>query len=543
MVKFLASLKLAVITISSFAALMIYGTVQESLHGTEYAQNAVYFSWPFLFVEGLLCTSVLFAALVRLPFKKPLAGFYVIHLGILTLFTGATITALKGIDGTLELVPHEPNRFVQIAKPQLHMILTDASRDPQHPRQQDFMLPLPRVTNRLQENHKAFTQIVDHDLYLDEYIPYATARSHWIDNPSGAAPSRVLWIKLKNANAEQDLQLSSFSYDNSIEPLGPLTLSLVMGVKHDCFAKAIQSSSSKYLYLSPDKCLSFADLPQNPITLEGVDFDLKMTKPFHKFVINENGKSYNYYPQLSAYPVTDDIVLLDQESRYLFDLEAYRKNPNVMFFGDDHVGFGKDRSWTFKTLEAFADYPLPWMNFTLTVTRLIKNQQEKIDWIYEKPKNGEENSRHRVARIRLKQHSDPSNPLVAWVNDQESTTLELSENKILQLRLGPKIHELPFEIELRQFKMDLNPGTNDPASYESLVTALDQNSKTEHRIFMNNPLKKAGFTFYQASYFPLENGGYGSVLSVNRDPGRWVKYLGSFLIVFGSIWHFALRRQ
>ncbi len=60
---------------------------------------------------------------------------------------------------------------------------------------------------------------------------------------------------------------------------------------------------------------------------------------------------------------------------------------------------------------------------------------------------------------------------------------------------------------------------------------------------MNNPLKYQNFTFYQASYFQSQEGPMGSILSVNFDPGRPWKYLGSLLLVFGSIWHYFLRRK
>ena len=61
---------------------------------------------------------------------------------------------------------------------------------------------------------------------------------------------------------------------------------------------------------------------------------------------------------------------------------------------------------------------------------------------------------------------------------------------------------------------------------------------------MNNPLKYDGFTFYQASYSQdPETGAYSSTLSVNVDQGRPIKYLGSLLLVFGSIWHYTLNRR
>ncbi|CAN0026093.1 unnamed protein product, partial [Chrysoparadoxa australica] len=63
---------------------------------------------------------------------------------------------------------------------------------------------------------------------------------------------------------------------------------------------------------------------------------------------------------------------------------------------------------------------------------------------------------------------------------------------------------------------------------------------SNHHIFMNNPLKFQGFTFYQASYQQDRQGNYSSTLSVNVDPGRPFKYGGSLMLVFGSMWHYWL---
>jgi len=110
--------------------------------------------------------------------------------------------------------------------------------------------------------------------------------------------------------------------------------------------------------------------------------------------------------------------------------------------------------------------------------------------------------------------------------------------------IGNELYNIPFHLDLNKFKMDVNPGTNDPASYESFVNISDPNlsQKQTAHIFMNNPLKKDKLTFYQASYFALDDGEtFGSVLSVNYDPGRIIKYIGSILLVFGSILHFTIR--
>lgn len=96
---------------------------------------------------------------------------------------------------------------------------------------------------------------------------------------------------------------------------------------------------------------------------------------------------------------------------------------------------------------------------------------------------------------------------------------------------------LPFAIRLDRFTVDHYPGTMNPASYSSQVTVLgDKNF--DQLISMNEPLKYKGITLYQASYQDAQPRPVTSILSVNRDPGRIWKYLGSILIVMGSAWLF-----
>ena len=114
---------------------------------------------------------------------------------------------------------------------------------------------------------------------------------------------------------------------------------------------------------------------------------------------------------------------------------------------------------------------------------------------------------------------------------------------LYKLEIDKESLTLPYELSLTNFKMDKDPGTNNPASYESFVQLFSKDGATDHHIYMNNPLKFDGLTFYQASYFEVGPEQYGSVLSVNLDPGRPVKYFGSLLLVLGSMWHFLIRRK
>ena len=94
---------------------------------------------------------------------------------------------------------------------------------------------------------------------------------------------------------------------------------------------------------------------------------------------------------------------------------------------------------------------------------------------------------------------------------------------------------LPFEIFLEKFTIGNDPGTTKAATYESQVKVKDAARGVEKSqlISMNEPMEHGGYTFYQASYQLREGQPPVSVFSVNFDPGRWVKYLGSLIMCLG----------
>jgi cytochrome c biogenesis protein ResB len=129
-----------------------------------------------------------------------------------------------------------------------------------------------------------------------------------------------------------------------------------------------------------------------------------------------------------------------------------------------------------------------------------------------------------------------------WVSNYAPLSLMIQGKKVI-IEVTKESLTLPFEVALSQFKMDKDPGTNNPASYESFVKLFSDGKMSNHHVFMNNPLKHQGFTFYQASYAQDSAGNYNSTLTVNVDQGRFLKYLGSLMLVLGAIWHFNLNQK
>ena len=115
------------------------------------------------------------------------------------------------------------------------------------------------------------------------------------------------------------------------------------------------------------------------------------------------------------------------------------------------------------------------------------------------------------------------------------------EDKVFVIAYSNERKNLSFELQLQDFKILRYPSSSKAASYESGVLL---NGQTSHLISMNNPLKRDGYTVYQAGFEENEDGvPVASIFSINKDPGRWLKYLGSLLIVLGTIMLFSRRNR
>jgi len=114
------------------------------------------------------------------------------------------------------------------------------------------------------------------------------------------------------------------------------------------------------------------------------------------------------------------------------------------------------------------------------------------------------------------------------------------EDRVFILTFGKKRVSIGFNLKLKKFKADMYQGTMRASAYQSLV----QVEGKDHLISMNEPLKKNGLTFYQSSFRNNELGQpTHSILSVNKDPGRFLKYFGCLLIGLGTLALFYMRKK
>jgi hypothetical protein len=255
--------------------------------------------------------------------------------------------------------------------------------------------------------------------------------------------------------------------------------------------------------------------------------------------VSFEGRQIRFLPTMSPLPLDDKMELNESSPFRIFSKKMFETAPHLFLFGKNAAFFNKENQKWESHASIQKDIELPWMGFKVSVLEHRSDAYPTMVPVYTKPI--QDNSQ--VIKGNLKAVEVEIEGQRFWVNSLEPVAYNKNGERVT-FELSKKQLLLPYEIVLDQFKMDTDPGTNNPASYESFVTLFKGNEgSTKHRVFMNNPLKYKDFTFYQASYFQTNEGPFGSVLSVNFDPGRFWKYLGSLLLVLGSIWHFVIRKR
>jgi hypothetical protein len=111
------------------------------------------------------------------------------------------------------------------------------------------------------------------------------------------------------------------------------------------------------------------------------------------------------------------------------------------------------------------------------------------------------------------------------------------------LDLRRVVWDLPFSVRLDRFSKEDHPGTNTPRDFSSYVTVREGGVDRPVHIYMNQPLRKDGYVFFQTSWGPqpgsaMRGPPWYSVFEVAKNPSdAWPKY-ASYVILLGLLVHF-----
>lgn len=515
---FFGTVKFAVVIIVLFAAALAWGTFMESYHGTEYANRLIYKAFWFMAIQFFMFLSIVFATLIRLPPKKHLYGFYTIHAGLITIFLGSFVTYQAGVDGTMTLGPNSPSRSIMLSDDEFRIQIPGQGKE--------ITLALPFVAGAkdLKTEYEG--------IKLKNFYPFSKNELRWMPtkiNAEGRSSSRY---RLYNENFGEFITLSLHpeSDFNNTTQLGLLNVHYMPAKLADCF-----------MANTPDGLIIWNGETADCIA-PGAQELRKVKGPTGNQIVELkfNGEKLSFIPSMSPLPLNQNMELNELSQYRAFSKKLFEANPHLFTFGKKIAFYNKEtKLWEGAQFEGDKPVSIPWMGFKLILLDHFEDAFPMLMPVSLKPI--QENGAVTVGDMKAVEVEVDGKTF--WVKSGEPVAFNRMGDKI-RFEIGKKMLTLPYEIVLDQFKMDTDPGTNNPASYESFITLFKGVEGSEkHHVFMNNPLKYNNFTFYQASYFQTQEGPFGSVLSVNFDPGRPWKYLGSLLLVLGSIWHYFLRRK
>ena len=108
-----------------------------------------------------------------------------------------------------------------------------------------------------------------------------------------------------------------------------------------------------------------------------------------------------------------------------------------------------------------------------------------------------------------------------------------------EIALRFKRYYYPFALTLLDFTHEKYAGTDIPKNFASRIHLKTDDAREDREvlIYMNNPLRHAGLTFYQASF---EKGDKVSILQVVRNPGWVLPYIACIMMGLGLLVQFGI---
>lgn len=573
--KYLSSIKLAVPLMLVFAAALSWGTIVESKYNADMAKLMVYNAWWFQFLLILLWINIFCATISRIPFKVHHTGFVITHIGLLTLLIGGVITGSFGIDGQLRVVEGQTNNIVILPD----LVLEVASMSNQSSQVYD----LKRSLSVIDENgFSSLNSKVADRFQVLQYIPFAKSTNAYTEASNGE-PAIEFHIKSQFFDVKEWLHIAERPFlqmgpaeirfkaaDNkdkktskvsavlaktTKKPGGAKPVFLVkekgsnrviaeidpkdIKKKHKInnieivikkvFDEAIVGNGGLYeggtkgknpaiefeLIRGTEKLreVSFAKFPTFSLSQSGT-FDLEFQY--------ESGLVESNIPDIPEHSNLNSSKLSSAQNVVEFTLSESESNKVMVEL------FKENQSILKKTLVIGEQLQTPWMGMVLTVNKLIpKSQFTKSVEAIEHP----ERSDLPQAALKIKP-AGLSLDQSFWLLEGEPTGFSANAQSY-EIYFGRRTFELPFRLTLERFTKKDYPGTEMAMSFESDVF-INESEKTQ-KISMNEPLKLSGFTLYQSSYELVPGQTPASIFSVNHDPGRALKYMGSLILVLGII--------
>jgi hypothetical protein len=599
-VRTLGSLKLAVLSILLLAAVLAVATALESMYGMRAAYVLVYGRFWFSATLALLGVNVLCAVLVRYPWKRRQTGFVVTHLGILMILAGSWVTQRYGVDGNLPVLEGTANG--EVILPALTLRVLEAGDTKAH----EVVVP-ESATRRSGEilamrfngrERLVVDEFLPRAIAEREFVPSPFEGigapairvklfnerfdvEEWLAATDPAKPALVqvgpatLTLRRLRTEKEEREFLAATPSAKRKAPRSDRRGTLVLTRNGREFRFTVGEVLGRWQKLEDSlevrgtRFLPYAIVENNRL----VSKSNELANPALEVELRDAAGNRERHTVFANFP---EFATLHQKGRApqqptlgvqvrLLPADggdpedeppSLRSGPRGRL--DFAVSARGDRLF-YRLWKGAATAPTGsgevvvgepaatgWMDLRFQVNRFLASAvaEERPRYVHFISSGGGDNNYQAAVHAYLERDGKRVLGSELWIVEGSTRQVPVGGRNVY-VNFGKKRITLPFALRLDRFHIGTDPGTRKAASYESMVTVQDKGISVgdSTKISMNEPLHYGGYTFYQASY-SLEAGRPPvSVFSVNFDPGRWIKYLGSLILVLGISLMFYMNPQ
>ncbi len=484
-IKSIGDLRVSVALFLLFALFCALATFIESAYGTPTAWAMVYDTFWFEYIQLLLGINLLCGMFRYKMFGLKKLPLMIFHISFLFILVGSAMTRYAGFEGILPIREHTQNSLIESSKTSLRIsAIKDGER---------YSAVNDRYIGNLSfaNSFKLKLNLGDDQAVLKYKDLILNAHYTYKEN-NNSDPLLVLMLSQKGSQGV-DVKFEKGEVKN------------IEGVN---FAFMNDNVKAPFVKIDENLTLSSSENLHFLSMLDGQNLDLKIgekanAKERRLYEINDISFVVKV-ASLHAQEALEGSNRPQDESFWLWFKSAWLEVGRTMLIST----FGEPQNWKNSLLLHFKDFALSNENKNLELTG---SNALKLELSY---KN--ENKEFYIFEY--------NKPIM----------IELAGQKFF-ISWALSYEQLPFDIYLRDFVLDRYPGSMSPASYASEITVKNNNENFDYRIFMNNVLDYDGYRFYQSSYDQDEK---GTVLSVNKDPGKIPTYIGYFLLCLGMFMNF-----
>ena len=540
--KFLASIKLAVILFVFFVVILASATYYESAYDTPTAQHLVYKSPLFAVFLLIFFVNIFCSTAIRYPWSKKQTGFVITHVGILTLLAAAAFTMVAGVDGSMIIQEGQTSKRIMLNDPVFFV-----GRPSQHleeiPAEFRWTPPSESRPQRVKLGEGVTAEVV-------EYLHHARRNTYYKEAPQGVP---AIEMRIFNQRVDQHEWLTAGKGDVQ---LGPARIRLLRANNEEHLQSLIKAGSSErgeiqllvageplqvnVSELSPDKPMKVGDftitlrrfLPHAVVVKKQLvsQSDNPVNPCLDVRIADAKGNSQDWLlfaklPELNTRTASQGEAL-PAKLLYAWDTAG---QDHVLSFIVDPAGklWGKVDAKAATLVELNKPQATGWMNLQFEVSKLLPKAVEVREFVLvEVEKGAEQNAPPPAIRLRLLGTKESD---TRWLERGDVVQVHADSGAELIIGYAYKSIELAFPVRLKDFQMEMDPGTNSPAAFKSQVEVEGQS----YLIEMNEPLVKGGYKFFQSSYSEVPGQPTYSIFTVAKDPGIALKYLGSIMVVMG----------